>query len=143
MVCRNMEKEGVCNNYNCLYLHPANYYRQDGGIQNTRNRNNNGVNYVNNGNNSNNINGYYKGYGGYEEWNRGNNKTDWNNRNNNGYKEYDDRNRWGHGYGREENFHIGRKYCKEWPSPWEGRIMRMMERRMDQRWDENRRTGWW
>ena len=34
---------------------------------------------------------------------------------------------------------IQRNYCDEWPTPWEGRILRMMEKRMDQRWNENRR----
>ena len=47
--------------------------------------------------------------------------------------EYDDRNSWGHGYGRDENFHTERNYCEEWPTPWEGRI--------DQWWDEKRRHG--
>merc|ERR1712121_192857 len=83
MVCRNMEKEETCSNLKgCHYLHPANYYRQDGGFQNNKNGNNNGMNYVNNYNNNNNsndnnnnnsnnnnnnkMNGYYNGYRGYQ-----------------------------------------------------------------------------
>ena len=156
IVCRNIEKERTCNRYNagkCPYLHPINYYRQDRGYQNNRGVNNRSVNNneVNNNNpynsSNNNSNGYYNGYGGHEEWNWGNNRTNFNNRNNTGYNtgymEYDDRNRWGNGNGREENFHTERNYYDEWPTPWEGRILRMMER-IEQRMEENRwrQSGW-
>ena len=157
IVCRNIEKERTCNRNNegkCLYLHPINYYRQERGYQNNRNGNNrsvnnNELNNINPYNNSiNNSNGYYNGYGGHEEWNRGNSRTNYNNNNNRnnagynaGYMGYDDRNRWGYGNGREENFHTERNYCEEWPTPLEGRILRMMERmehRMENRWRQSR-----
>ena len=147
-VCRNTEKEGICRNSNsCQYLHPDNYYRQDGRFQNNRkgNNNNNRSNNSNNNNinnNNNNMNGYYNGYRRNEEWNRGN-RSDRNNRNYNGYMEYGDMNRWEQGYERDVNFHRERNYCEQWPMPWEGRILRMLEKRIDQRLNENMRQGRW
>ena len=151
MICRDIEKGRICSNRNnCHYLHPDNYFRQGVRYQNNRNRNrnmnNNGMNYVNglNNNNSNNnsMSGYYNGYGGYGEWNGGN-RTDWDNKNYNGYMEHDNRKSWEHGYGRDENFIKERNYCEQWPTPLEGRLLEMIERRMDQRWNENRRQGRW
>merc|ERR1711895_299666 len=129
MICRNIEKGRICSNRNnCHYLHPDNYFRQDVRSQNNRNKNS--------------MSGYYNGYGGYEEWNGGN-RTDWNNKNYNGYMEYDNRKSWEHGYGRDENFIKERNYCEQWPTPLEGRLLEMLERRKDQRWNENRRQGRW
>merc|ERR1712178_108334 len=117
-----------------------------GGYQNNRNGNNRSM-----GNNeissiTENSNGYYNGYGGYEEWNRGNNNrtnnnNNCNNWNNAGYNTgcmgHDERNSLGFGNGREENFHTERNFREEWPTPLEGRLLRMMERleqRMENRW---------
>merc|ERR1712215_267042 len=86
--------------------------------------------------------------GGYEEWNRGNNnRTNYNNNcnnwNNTGYNTgcmgHDERNRLGFGNGREENFHTERNFREEWPTPLEGRLLRMMdmmEQRIGNRWRE-------
>ena len=152
ILCRNIEKERTCSMYDagkCLYLHPINYYGKVGGYQNNRNGNNrswnnNEVKYNNSHYSHNNgSNGYHNRYGGSEDWSWGNNGTNYNNWNNAGYREYDDRNRWGYGNGWGKIFQIERNYCDEWPTPWEGRILRMMERRMDHWWDENKRQRWW
>ena len=152
-ICRNIENEGICRNSNrCQYLHPDNYYRHDRRFRNNRKGNNN-INMSNNNsnNNNNNINNNnnmrvnHNGYRGQKEWNRGN-STDWNNRNNNGYMKYGDGNRWEQGYERDVNFHRERNYCEQWPTPWEGRILRMLEMRIDKidkKINENMRQMRW
>ena len=134
ILCWSVERGTICKRKyedKCLYLHPMNYYRRERGYQNNRNGNNRSVgnNEINNmypyNNITENSNGYYNGYGGYEEWNRGNNnRTNYNNNwNNTGYK--------------EENFHTERNFREEWPTPLEGRLLRMMdmmEQRIGNRW---------
>ena len=155
IICWSVERGTICKRKyegKCLYLHPMNYYRQETGHQNNRNGNNRSVgnNEINNmypyNNITGNSDGYYNGYGGYEEWNRGNNnRTNYNNNcnnwNNTGYNTgcmgHDERNRWGFGNGREENFHTERNFREEWPTPLEGRLLRMMdmmEQRIGNRW---------
>merc|ERR1712236_145813 len=131
ILCWNVERGTICKRKyegKCLYLHPMNYYRKERGYQNNRNGNNRSMNTneINNMYPYNNItmnsNGYHNGYGGYEEWNRGNNRTNYNNNGNNSgynaeYMGYDEKNRWGFRNGREENFHTERNFCEEWPTP--------------------------
>ena len=132
IVCRNIERERYCSINNCLYLHPTGRKGQDRGHTYSGNGSNMGQIANKNFKNKNKSHkykqwGYGNEYGGYERYDRGNN---WNNNSNMGYGEYDGRDNWS--YRDMGNFH------EEWPTPWEGRMLRMMERRMNQRWEENR-----
>lgn len=130
IVCRNIERDRYCSITNCLYLHPTGRKGQDRGHIYSANGSSMGQRANKNFKNKSHKYkkwGYGNEYGGYERYDRGNN---WNNNSNMGYGEYDGRDDWS--YRDMGNFH------EEWPTPWEGRMLRMMERRMKERWEENR-----